>query len=186
MEINIKEVKTFTEHTDNVNSLLQLKDGRVASCSDDKTIRIYDPSNDYHCDQVIKRHSEGIPSICQLDDGTIVSCSHDESIMIGDYTIKNAHDYLIYKVITLPNNRIASCSYDKTIKIWKSNPPYSDIPIKVLREHSYYVISLLYIKERDVIISGSRDKTLYLWNMSTYQCDKVLEGVDCTFPNSLY
>ena len=108
MEINIKEVKTFTEHTDNVNSLLRLKDGRVASCSDDKTIRIYDPSNDYHCDQVIKRHNDSITSICQLDDGTIVSCSEDRTIMLNNYTIKNAHDGWIYKVITLPNNRIAS------------------------------------------------------------------------------
>ena len=183
---DIKSIKTITGHTDYVNSLLHLKDGRVASCSDDKTIRIYDPSNDYHCDQVIKRHSEGIQSICQLDDGTIVSCSDDKSIMIGDYTIKNAHDDWIWKVITLPNNRIASCSYDKTIKIWKSNPPYSDTPIKVLREHSNSVNSLLYIKERDVMLSGSRDDTLRLWNMSTYQCDKVIEGVDCCFTNSLY
>ena len=103
MEINIEQVKTISEHTAYVYSLLHLKDGRVASCSQDQTIRIYDPSNDYHCDQVIKRHSERITSICQLDDGTIVSCSEDKSIMIGDYTIKNAHDWWIYKVITLPN-----------------------------------------------------------------------------------
>ena len=186
MEINIEQVKTITGHTDHVYSLLHLKDGRVASCPNDNTIRIYDPSNDYHCDQVIERHSKGITSICQLDDGTIVSCSNDRTIMIGDYTINNAHDDLITKVITLPNNRIASCSWDKTIKIWKSNPPYSDTPIKVLKGHRFRVYSLLYIKERDVIISGSDDKTLRLWNMSTYQCDKVIEGVRCCSPNSLY
>ena len=62
--------------------------------------------------------------------------------MIGDYIIKEAHDYSIYKVITLPNNRIASCSADKTIKIWKNNPPYSDIPIKVLKGHSNNVNSI--------------------------------------------
>ena len=106
--------------------------------------------------------------------------------MIGDYTIKSAHDDYIYKVITLPNNRIASCSQDETIKIWKSNPHYSDTPIKVLTGHSRDVISLLYIKERDVMISGSYDKTLRLWNMSTYQCDKVIEGVFRCFTNSLY
>ena len=128
--VKIEDVKTITGHTDSVNSLLHLKDGRVASCSHDNTIRIYDPSNDYHCDQVIKRHNYYIYSICQLDDGTIVSCSY-QTIMIGDYTIKNAHDDWIYQVITLPNNRIASCSYDKTIKIWKSNPPYSDTPIDI-------------------------------------------------------
>ena len=141
MEINIEQVKTITGYAGSVNSLLHLKDGRVASCSLDNTIRIYDPSNDYHCDQVIKRHSNGITSICQLDDGTIVSCSY-QTIMIGDYTIKNAHNIWIYQVITLPNNRIASCSYDTTIKIWKSNPPYSDIPIKVLKGHSNNVNSI--------------------------------------------
>ena len=180
---DIKSIKTITGHTSSVTSLLHLKDGRVASCSWDNTIRIYDPSNDYHCDQVIKRHSEGITSICQLDDGTIVSCSFDRTIMIGDYTINNAHDSLIFKVITLPNNRIASCSDDKTIKIWKSNPPYSDTPIKVLRGHSKCVASLLYIKERDIMLSGS--VTLGLWNMSTYQCDKEIEGVKCCYNNSL-
>ena len=186
MEINIEQVKTISEHTDYVNSLLHLKDGRVASCSYDNTIRIYDPSKDYHCDQVIERHSKGIRSICQLDDGTIVSCSNAQSIMIGDYIIKEAHDDYIYKVITLPNNRIASCSADETIKIWKSNPPYIDIPIKVLRGHSNYVNSLLYIKERDVMISRSYDSTLRLWNMSTYQCITVIKGVYCCFTNSLY
>ena len=184
--VNIEDIKTITDHTGSVISLRHLNDGRVASCSDDNTIRIYDPSNDYHCDQVIKRHSESITSICQLDDGTIVSCSIDRTIMIGDYTIKNAHDDYILKVITLPNNRIASCSFDYSIKIWKSNPPYSDTPIKVLKGHSYYVNSLLYIKESDVMISGSFDYTLRLWNMSTYQCITVIEGVLCCSFNSLY
>ena len=185
-EIKIEEVKTITDHTDSVYSLLRLKDGRVASCSYDKTIKIYDPSNDYHCDQVIKRHSYGIYSICELDDGTIVSCSWDRSIIIGDYTINNAHDDTIWKVITLPYNRIASCSLDKTIKIWKSNPPYSDIPIIVLKGHNSSVSSLLYIKERDIMISGSEDDTLLLWNMSTYQCMTVMEGVYCCWINALY
>ena len=184
--INIKSIKTITDHTSSVNSLFRLKDGRIASCSDDNTIRIYNPSYDYHCDQVIRRHSEGIRSICELEDGTIVSCSYDKSIIIGDYTIKNAHNDRINKVITLPNNRIASCSKDKTIKIWKSNKPYSDTPIKVLEGHAESVTSLLYIKERDIMISGSIDGTLHLWNMSTYQCDKVINGVYCCWTNALY
>ena len=146
---DIKNITIITGHTDSVNSLLLLKDGRVASCSDDKTIRIYDPSNDYHCDQVIERHSKGITSICQLDDGTIVSCSYDKSIMIGDYTINNAHYSWILKVITLPNNRIASCSKDMTIRIWKSNPPYSDTPINVLKGHSR-VLFLFCISKREI------------------------------------
>ena len=36
------------------------------------------------------------------------------------------------------------------------------------------------------MLSGSLDETLRLWNMSTYQCDKVIEGVECYSNNSLY
>ena len=83
---------------------------------------------------------------------------------------------------SLPNDRIASCSYDATIKIWKSDSPYSDTPIKVLRDHSKVVFSLLYIKERYIMISGSIDSQLR--NMSTYQCDKVIN--DCYINKGLY
>ena len=106
--------------------------------------------------------------------------------MIGAYTINNAHDDKISKVIPLPNNRIASCSWDKTIKIWKSNPPYCDTPIKVLTGHRNIVKSLLYLKEKDKMISGSADGTLRLWNMSTYQCVTVIKGANCYSTNSLF
>ena len=48
----MENIKTISEHSDTVNSLLLLKDKRVASCSFDKTIRIFNPSNDYHCDSI--------------------------------------------------------------------------------------------------------------------------------------
>ena len=81
-------IKTITEHTKLFNALLLLKNKRIASCSCDRKISIYDPSNDYKCDEVIRRHNKGINSICELDDGTIVSGSLDNSIMIGDYTLR--------------------------------------------------------------------------------------------------
>ena len=55
----------------------------------------------------------------------------------------------------------------------------------MLEGHSDWVNSLLYMKERDIMISGSFDKTLLLWNMSTY-CITVIEGVECYSTNSLY
>ena len=186
-KINIEDlncIKTITGHTDYVSSLLLLSDNRIASCSGDMTIRIYDPYSDYHCDQIIKRHSDGIKAIFELDESNIVSCSYDYSIMIGDYLIEKAHESAIFKVIALPNNRIASCSMDKTIKIWKSDSPYSDTPIKVLEEQDWSINSILYIKERDLLLSSGGD--LRLWNMSTYQCETVIDNVFSNDTNSLY
>ena len=89
--------------------------------------------------------SRNITSICQLNNGTIVSCSNDKSIIIGKHIINNSHDDWIIKVISLPNNRIASCSWDETIKIWTLS---SDIPFKVLKGHQDKINSILDVKEK--------------------------------------
>ena len=47
------------------------------------------------------------------------------------------------------NNKVVGYG---TIKIWKSNPPYSDNPIKELKGH------------RDIMISGSYGR-LPMWNI---------------------
>ena len=192
--IKIEQAKIITNHYQPVRSLLRLKDGRFASFGKDKTVRVFNPSNNYNCEQLIERHidkenlfvSDRIHSICQLDDGTIVASTHDYAIMIGDYSIEKAHKGHISKVLTLPNNRIASCSDDGTIKIWNSVPPYSATPITVLEGHSSSVNSILYIKEKDVLISGSSDETLRVWSMSTYKCETVLKGVECCDANAMY
>ena len=182
----LKCIKTITDHTKKVHSLFLLNDKRVASYLDDKTIRIYDQLDDYKCVEEIQKHTTNVRKLCQLDDGTLVSCSDDKSIIIGDYTINNAHDNKVLTVIALPNNRIASSSLDKTIKIWKSNLPYCDTPFEVLKEHTNCVYSLLYIKERDVMVSGSADSTLRLWDISTYQCISTIKQVECRWLNGLY
>ena len=183
---DLKCEKTINDHTLIVNSLIKLKDNRIASCSDDKTIRIYNPSNCFCCDKVITRNSYDIKSFCQLENGTFATASIDGSIIFEDFKIEKAHNDWINKIISLPKNRVASCSTDKTIKIWKSNFPYSDHPIVVLLGHKKKVISLLYTKERDVMISGASDATLRLWNMSTYQCESVIKGIQCCYMNSIY
>ena len=147
-------IKTIEDNCDYVHSLILLNDNRIASCSRDKTIRIYNPCNEYHCDKVLHRHSDWIYSICQLEDGTLVSCSKDKSMWIGDCQISNAHSDKINKVVSLSNNRIASCSWDHTIKIWNSEPPFDYIPLTILNEHTQGVLSILYIKEKAIIPSS--------------------------------
>ena len=90
------------------------------------------------------------------------------------------------KVLPLPNNRLVSCTLDCTIKVWKSDPPYSDTPLKTLFLSNPFYTSLLYIKERDLLVSGSFDIYLRFWNMSTYQCVSSIYPVSCRYTNCLY
>ena len=48
-----------------------------------------------------------------------------------------------------------------------------------------YCLFLLYIEDRNILISGSKDRTLRLW-LPPCQCTTVIEGVECCSPNSLY
>ena len=54
-----------------------------------------------------------------------------------------------------------------------------------LEGHTDNVYSLLYIEDRNILISGSKDRTLRLW-LPPCQCTTVIEGVECCSLNSLY
>ena len=90
------------------------------------------------------------------------------------------HRKTINKLISLPNNRFASCSSDRTITIW------NDIfPIKNLIGHSDQVLSIIYIKEKELLISCSSDRTLRIWDMRTFQCNTVFKNVNCCHSSGL-
>lgn len=182
----------INEHSSTVTSLLLLQDGRLASSSSDKTIKVFDLSNDFHCDITLAGHTDRVYFLSQMDNGLLLSCSADHQIKVWsiflfdyvcEYTIQDAHSDSIYKVIPITNKRIASCSKDQTIKIWSSD---TFMLVKVLEGHTKDVRSILQINSREMLVSGSyEDGTLRFWDLETYQCQSVIKGVYCDTRNSL-
>ena len=70
--------RKINSHSKEVNSLLLLQDNRIASCSEDNTIRIFNPSKFYKCEKIIE-NTNPVISICQMDNGTIVSAIDNDS-----------------------------------------------------------------------------------------------------------
>ena len=66
LQYHLLNIKTITDNTKEVTSLLVLFDKRVASSSMDGTIHIYNPSKDFNCDIVITTDVKSITSLCQL------------------------------------------------------------------------------------------------------------------------
>ncbi|MCQ2818040.1 MAG: hypothetical protein MJ252_12310, partial [archaeon] len=184
-------IQTIKAHDDWIRNLILLKDGRLASCSDDKTIKIFNLIN-YKCDLTISVHSAAVYFISQLDNGKLISCSGDKTIKIGN--ISNniyqceatlvGHREWVVKVIPISKNRIVSCSYDKKIGVWNSEPPY-DLII-ALNIHRGYVNSIIQIKNEEILVSASWDSTLKFWNLNDYSIIGEVKGVTANSNNSLY
>ena len=120
--------------------MIILHDGRIASCSSDKTIKIFSLLT-YLCEITIPAHDDEIWYIAELPSYNIVSCSDDSSIKVwsitkNNYTlvhsIPNAHVGYITQILPISENRMVSCGHDETIKIWSSVPPFA--LVKLLKE----------------------------------------------------
>ena len=192
----MKCFKILSEHQNEVYCLKILKDGRLASTSKDKSIKIYETKN-FTVDLTITDHTESVYYITQLFDERLLSCSNDRKMLIIKLNNKNyfidqiliGHSLGIIKAIQLKNGDIASSSIDNTIKIWKENKKNNIFQCQnTISVHSNNIHSILEIPITNELVSSSnQEKTLRFFNLITYENnDTIKEITPCGFMGVLY
>lgn len=137
-------------------------------------------------------HENSIYYLCQLPMRKVASSSKDLLIKIWSYVdhilicekLIISHTDHVYKLIQISDTLFASCSKDCTIKIWMSVEPYDEI--MTLNGHSNDVSSILKLKWKNVLVSGSLDKTINFWDLNNYKIIKTIGDVFCSYLNNLY
>ncbi len=148
--------------------LLQKKNYKIISGSDDSTIKIWDA--DYgSLLHTLTGHTDCVCSVTISRDGLrIISVSDDKTIRIWDasngsliHTLTN-HNHSDLNVAISPNGlRIVSGSNDNTIKI---RDAVDGSLLRILTGHTNSVWSVAYSPDGLQIVSGSWDNTIRIWD----------------------
>jgi WD40 repeat protein len=98
----------------------------------------------------------------------ILDCSNNYKII---KTFRQ-HAGRVTSIVSLPNNRFATGSFDSTIKIRDYE---LDICVHTIQETGW-VFSLMFIDKLGLLLSGVCDNLLKLWDISSYNCIRIIEA----------
>lgn len=162
-------ISTLIGHINWVKCLILLKDGKLASGSEDKTIRLWNTKSN-ECVGVFIGHGSCVNCLIELKDGKLASGSSDNTIKLWNLTTNKCvatltgHSSWVKCLIQLKDGRVVSGSSDKTIKLW--NVRTNNECITTLTGHSHYVSCIVQLNNGR-LASGSYDRIIKLWNTTT-------------------
>ena len=157
----------FGKHEGTINCIIQLKNERIVTASDDKSIIIW---NKKKRECKLTSHKDSVNIVIELNDNYICSGSSDKNIIIWKknnsskfekYFILEGHSDSVKCLISLKDKRIVSGSQDNVIKIWLfSRNNY--ICSHTFFEHNSCVSGLIHFSD-EAFISCSYDKNIKVW-----------------------
>lgn len=182
---------TIQPHKSFVKTILLLKDGRLASCSNDNTINIYNSSSFELLFTIENIHQDYVYNMTQLENGYIVTDGYENGIKIWEIgensgrlvVTKESHKYPVINVVTITGNRFVSSGMDSCIKIWDGSEPFNEIIS--LTQQKGEITPMIQLKDQDILVSGSKDCTIYFWNLITYQPIRCVKGIKCLRRNCM-
>ena len=185
----------FSNHQAHIYSVAVSHDGsKLASGSDDNTIRVWDARSGRLIGKPCLGHLEGVASIdFSPDSSQIVSGSYDNTIRLWDANSGQpygeplvGHKRGVMSVaFSRDGSLIVSGSLDNTIRLWdaRSGLPFGE----ALIGHSKEVTSVAFSPDGSQIISGSKDNTIRLWDTHSGQLigEPLISSSDAVYDYAL-
>jgi WD40 repeat protein len=174
-------IKTLNDEI-SIDSVIVIPNDIIATSSKDN-IKIWDSNDDYKCIKIIIHESykyyNNLLTLANLNLACSAMVNGTSQILIFDCrkdfqcikTLTNESLY-ISNLIKLSNDRIAYCCSSMNIKIKSTIDDYKDIT--TLIGHNSWINTLAFVSKYDVLLSGSHDNIIKVWDLSVYQCIKTI------------
>ena len=179
---------SITLHTGNILYLTQLKNGKIITCSEDKTMKVIKLINQdkYQIEQILEGHSFWIFKVIEIKENELISISFDKTmkiwklnyenkfICIQTITFQNSNSYC--NILKLNENEfVTSSCKDRCLKFWNLNN-FSEI-ITLNNIEIEWTLKTMLLLENDILCVGGRNsKGFYLIKISNHQIIKNIIG----------
>nr|WP_063829149.1 AAA family ATPase [Streptomyces sp. SID7815] len=162
----------FRGHEQDVNAVTWSPDGsRLATASDDGTVRIWDAREAGNPVVLTRRHGDGVYAVAWSPDGKrLAGGSRNRSVTIWDAEtwaemgVLIGHDDSVGALAWSPDgDRLATASSDRTVRIWDAE---THAELTVLTGHEQPVWDLAWSPGRGQLASASDDGTVRVWSLT--------------------
>ncbi|KAF8634631.1 hypothetical protein AX15_000808 [Amanita polypyramis BW_CC] len=178
-----EKVAAFEAHPDYIRCLAVHPTASVVlTGSDDMTIKAWDWDKGWRNIQIYEGHTHYIMAIAfnPKDSNTFASACLDRTVKMWSLTspaanfTMDAHDKGVNYVDFYPGADkpyLVTCGDDKSIKVWDY---LSKSCVQTMEGHTNNVSFAIFHPNLPIIISGSEDGTVKLWNSGTYRIENTL------------
>ncbi|XP_063983988.1 lissencephaly-1 homolog [Diachasmimorpha longicaudata] len=195
--------RTLKGHTDSVQDVAFDTTGKLlVSCSADMSIKLWDFHQSFACVKTMHGHDHNVNSVSFVPGGDlVVSASRDKTIKIWEVatgycvkTLTGHREWVRMARVSPCGELIASCSNDQTVRVWHMVSKETKVE---LRDHEHVVECIAWAPdsaratinaaagadnkgahEGPFLASGSRDKTIRVWDVGAGVCLFTLHGHD--------
>jgi WD40 repeat protein len=176
-----RELSTLTGHVRSVRHLVFSPDNKLlASGGQDTAVKIWSMATGKEL-KTLAAHSGGVTALAFSADGKrVVSGSQDKMILVWDIAERDSdaaylgHKGWVNAVALSPDGRrLASGSEDGEVRIWEvvsrsaeGEPQVVKRPLHTLTGHTGRVNSLIFNADGKLVVSGSSDGSMKVWDVA--------------------
>lgn len=177
----LKCAKTLKGHSDWITCMVEIRDDRIMSGSEDGKIKLWSLAES-KCLSEFKEHSDAVLDMIQFTDTKAISVSRDKDIKM--FTFGNMKEITTINInqpfcciCSVSDTLIAVGGGDNAIRVFNLSDE-NDIPeCEILEGHKNQVSVIKLIdEEKSLYASGSTDMTIKIWNFNKKELITTLEG----------